>query len=140
MAFISTKMLRLFCSSVLLSTVFSLNLSALAQPVPKLRQEMTYSETRNLLIQEGWQAVFNATQVNNPDRGAVIDNLIEKGYTEVVDCAGAGLGLCVFQQERVFETCQTTWQTGIGAVVGLMGGKAADLLHKEEEEEDKNKQ
>jgi len=40
----------------------------------------------------------------------------------------------------VFETCQTTWQTGIGAVVGLMGGKAADLLHKEEEEEDKNKQ
>ncbi len=44
------------------------------------------------------------------------------------------------QQERVFETCQTTWQTGIGAVVGLMGGKAADLLHKEEEEEDKDKQ
>jgi hypothetical protein len=43
------------------------------------------------------------------------------------------------QQERVFETCQTTWQTGIGAVVGLMGGKAADFLHKEEEE-DKDKQ
>ncbi len=44
------------------------------------------------------------------------------------------------QQERVFETCQTTWQTGIGAVVGLMGGKAADLLHEEEEEEDKDEQ
>jgi hypothetical protein len=45
------------------------------------------------------------------------------------------------QQERVFETCQTTWQTGIGAVVGLMGGKAADLLPlREEEEEDKDKQ
>jgi hypothetical protein len=45
------------------------------------------------------------------------------------------------QQERVFETCQTTWQTGIGAVVGLMGGKAADLLHKDEEDtEDKDKQ
>jgi hypothetical protein len=44
------------------------------------------------------------------------------------------------QQDRVFETCQTTWQTGIGAVVGLMGGKAADLLHKEEEDEDKDKQ
>lgn len=39
------------------------------------------------------------------------------------------------QPERVFETCQTTWQTGIGAV-GLMGGKAADILH----EEDKDKQ
>jgi hypothetical protein len=33
-----------------------------------------------------------------------------------------------------------SWQTGIGAVVGLMGGKAADLLHKEEEGEDKDKQ
>ncbi len=44
------------------------------------------------------------------------------------------------QQERVFETSQTTWQTGIAAVVGLMGGKAADLLHKDEEEEDKDKQ
>lgn len=42
------------------------------------------------------------------------------------------------QQERVFETCQTTWQTGIGAIVGLMGGKAADLLHNEEEEEKEN--
>jgi hypothetical protein len=41
------------------------------------------------------------------------------------------------QQERVFETCQTTWQTGIGAVVGLMGGKAAGVLHKEEEDKDK---
>jgi hypothetical protein len=44
------------------------------------------------------------------------------------------------QQERVFETCQTTWQTGIGAVVGLLGGKAADLLHEEEEKDDEDKQ
>ncbi len=44
------------------------------------------------------------------------------------------------QQEWVFETCQTTWQTGIEAVVGLMGGKAADFFHREEEEEDKGKQ
>ena len=109
MAFISTKMLKLFCSSVLLSTVFSLNLSALAQPVPKLRQQMSYSEARNLLIQEGWQAVFNATQVSNADRGAVIDNLIEKGYTEVVDCSGAGLGLCLFQFQNA--TGQTLFVT-----------------------------
>jgi hypothetical protein len=109
MAFISTKMLKLFCSSVLLSTVFSLNLSALAQPVPKLRQQMSYSEARNLLIQEGWQAVFNATQVSNADRGAVIDNLIEKGYTEVVDCSGTGLGLCLFQFQNA--TGQTLFVT-----------------------------
>ncbi len=102
-------MLKLFCSSVLLSTVFSLNLSALAQPVPKLRQQMSYSEARNLLIQEGWQAVFNATQVSNADRGAVIDNLIEKGYTEVVDCSGTGLGLCLFQFQNA--TGQTLFVT-----------------------------
>jgi hypothetical protein len=71
--------------------------TALAQSVPKLRQGMTYSEARNLLIEEGWQAVFNTSQVNNPNRGAVIDRFIEKGYTEVVDCSGTGLGLCLFQ-------------------------------------------
>jgi len=102
-------MLKLFCSSVLLSTVFSLNLSALAQPVPKLRQHMTYSEARNLLIEEGWQAVFNRIQVSNPDSGVVIDNLIEKGYTEVVECSGTGLGLCLFQFQNA--TGQTLFVT-----------------------------
>ncbi len=90
-------MAKLLVQSILLSTIFSLHLSAVAQSLPKLRQNMTYSEARNLLIQEGWQAVFNTSQVNNPDRGIVIDHLIEKGYTEVVDCSGTGLGLCLFE-------------------------------------------
>ena len=90
-------MLKSFLSSVLLSAVFSVNLSALAQEVPKLRQGMTYSEARTLLIEEGWQAVFNMGQFNNPNRSGVIDRFIEKGYTEVVDCSGTGLGLCLFQ-------------------------------------------
>ena len=79
------------------------------QPVPKLRQNMTYSQARNLLIQEGWQAVFNTSQVNNPHRGAVIDNLIEKGYTEVVDCSGTELGLCMFEFQNA--TGQTLFVT-----------------------------
>ncbi|MGQ4650333.1 hypothetical protein [Lyngbya aestuarii] len=91
-------MLKPFLSSVLLSAVFCVNLSALAQEVPKLRQGMTYSEARNLLIEEGWQAVFNnMEQVNNPNRSGVIDRFIEQGYTEIVDCSGTGLGLCLFQ-------------------------------------------
>ncbi len=90
-------MLKPFLSSVLLSAVFSLNLSASAQEVPKLRQGMAYSEARKLLIEGSWQAVFNPDQVNNSDRGGVIDGLIKKGYTEVVDCSGTGLGLCVFK-------------------------------------------
>lgn len=90
-------MLKPFLSSLLLSTVFSAHLSALAQEVPKLRQGMAYSDARNLLIEDGWQAVFNPEQVNNPNRSEVIERFIEKGYTEVVDCSGTGLGLCLFQ-------------------------------------------
>jgi outer membrane protein assembly factor BamB len=93
-------MFKLFCSSLVLSTVFWGNLSALAQPIPKLRQGMTYQDARTLLIEEGWQAIFNMAQFNNSERGAVIDSLIEKGYTEVVDCSGTGLGLCLFQVQN----------------------------------------
>ena len=33
------------------------------------------------------------------------------------------------QQTRVFETCNTTWSMGIGAIFGLLGSKATDLFH-----------
>lgn len=97
MNLISVDMLKPFLASLLLSTVFSANLSVLAQEVPKLRQGMAYSDARNLLIEEGWQAVFNLEQVNNPNKSGVIERFIEEGYTEVVDCSGTGLGLCLFQ-------------------------------------------
>lgn len=32
------------------------------------------------------------------------------------------------QQNRVFETCNTTWNMGIGAIFGLLGSKATNLL------------
>jgi hypothetical protein len=31
-------------------------------------------------------------------------------------------------QTRIFETLNTTWNMGIGAIFGLLGGKATDLL------------
>jgi hypothetical protein len=31
-------------------------------------------------------------------------------------------------QIRVFETCNTTWNMGIGAIFGLLGSKAAEFL------------
>jgi hypothetical protein len=37
------------------------------------------------------------------------------------------------QQTRVFETCSATWQMGVGAVFGLLGSKATDLFHLEQE-------
>jgi hypothetical protein len=38
------------------------------------------------------------------------------------------------QQNRVFETCNTTWNMGIGAIFGLLGSKATDLFQSEDEE------
>ncbi|MBW4490039.1 MAG: hypothetical protein KME12_19840 [Trichocoleus desertorum ATA4-8-CV12] len=39
------------------------------------------------------------------------------------------------QQARVFETCNTTWSMGIGAIFGLLGSKATDLFQTEEGDE-----
>lgn len=41
------------------------------------------------------------------------------------------------QQNRVFETCNTTWNMGIGAIFGLLGSKATDLFQSHDEEEQK---
>jgi hypothetical protein len=40
------------------------------------------------------------------------------------------------QQIRVFENTSNTWQTGIGVIFGLLGGKAADLLDEDEDSND----
>ena len=39
------------------------------------------------------------------------------------------------QQTRLFETCNTTWNMGIGAIFGLLGSKATELLDSDEEDE-----
>jgi len=39
------------------------------------------------------------------------------------------------QQIRVFETCNTTWNMGIGAIFGVLGNKATDLFQPDDEEE-----
>ncbi|MBD2776668.1 hypothetical protein [Iningainema tapete] len=48
------------------------------------------------------------------------------------------------EQKRLFESSSTTWQMGTGAIFGLLGAKAADILHEEESDDeeygkDKNK-
>ena len=40
------------------------------------------------------------------------------------------------QQVRVFETCNTTWNLGIGAIFGMVGGKTTDRPPSNEEEEE----
>ncbi len=42
-------------------------------------------------------------------------------------------------QIRVLENSTATWQTGIGAIFGLLGSKATNLLEAEENEKDEEK-
>ena len=39
------------------------------------------------------------------------------------------------EQTRIFETCNTTWNMGIGAIFGLLGVRAINPLNSQEEEE-----
>jgi hypothetical protein len=42
------------------------------------------------------------------------------------------------QQNRVFETSSATWQMGVGAIFGLLGGKATDLFESKEDQEEQS--
>ncbi|WP_155968003.1 hypothetical protein [Kamptonema formosum] len=69
-----------------------------AQSLPQLRQGMTYSAARTMLIESGWQAVFNSQLLNTPSASGAVNYFFkEKQYTEIVDCAGTGMGLCLFE-------------------------------------------
>lgn len=41
------------------------------------------------------------------------------------------------QESRVFEASNTTWNLGIGAIVGLLGSKAIDKTPSDEDEADR---
>ncbi|MEO0970718.1 MAG: hypothetical protein AAFX80_20940, partial [Cyanobacteria bacterium J06639_18] len=41
------------------------------------------------------------------------------------------------EQTRIFETCNTTWNMGIGVIFGLLGSKAADLFQSSDDQESK---
>jgi hypothetical protein len=91
-------MAKILFYSAPISTIFSVQLSSFAQSLPRLRRNMNYAQARTLLMRRGWQPVVNSEQVNNLNRSIIIDYLIKKkGYSEVVDCSGTGLGLCLFQ-------------------------------------------
>lgn len=73
------------------------------QELPKLKQNMPYSKAREMLLEAGWQSVFNHEQLMNSQRSAPVDYFFtKKEYTEIQDCAGTGLGLCLFRFESAY--------------------------------------
>ena len=68
------------------------------QTLSKLKQGMSYKQARQMLLNEGWQALFNYSLVNQPHPNSTVNQIFhEQGWTEIVDCAGTGLGLCLFK-------------------------------------------
>lgn len=65
-----------------------------AQSLPSLRKDMPYEQARKLLIRQGWQPSKNERTAE--ERGSLVEAQIKKGFVEVEDCAGTGLGLCLF--------------------------------------------
>lgn len=64
-----------------------------------LTQSMPYEKARQILINQGWQAQIPISLGGYPNlENPTIKYLFsEKGYQEVEDCSGTGLGLCRFK-------------------------------------------
>jgi hypothetical protein len=92
------KKYTIFIVGIIIGLITFVHSPAFAQEVPKLKQQMPYSEAREILINEGWQALeIPVLQRGDPLSGGVEYIVKDLGYNEVVDCSGTGLGLCRFE-------------------------------------------
>ncbi|MEO0986507.1 MAG: hypothetical protein AAFY20_13270 [Cyanobacteria bacterium J06639_14] len=64
-----------------------------------LKKGMTYEEGRKILIDKGWQPIFPSSlgDLPNLDYPTIKYIFEDRGYQEVVDCSGTGLGFCLFR-------------------------------------------
>jgi hypothetical protein len=79
-----------------------------------LQENMPYEKARNLLIQQGWQPNLQGDPPNLND--TTVRELFDLGYKEVKDCAGTGLGPCLFEftNEAGEQLNVSTIQNGSG--------------------------
>jgi hypothetical protein len=73
---------------------------------------------------------------NKPPKPSVINLSLTFKFIVIADLLLTVLSLCVAlglsfvseptpNQNSLFQTCSTTWKMGVGAFLGLIGGKAA---------------
>ncbi|MEP0913270.1 hypothetical protein NDI45_20370 [Leptolyngbya sp. GB1-A1] len=70
---------------------------AQAQSVPNLHQGMSYAQARQLILDAGWSPSYNVQALNTFGLSSRVTYFQRLGYTEIVDCAGTGMGLCRFE-------------------------------------------
>ncbi|NJL20546.1 MAG: hypothetical protein HC895_06625 [Leptolyngbyaceae cyanobacterium SM1_3_5] len=81
-----------------LGTVILQSTAGMAQSVPTLQQEMPYAQARQILLDEGWQAIDIPALQRDYELSGLEDYIAnELGYGEMASCAGTGLGLCRFE-------------------------------------------
>jgi hypothetical protein len=61
--------------------------------IPALQKEMSYAQSRQLIIDAGWQPLVTTT--DNPEDGT--QSWRDRGYNEVSSCSGTGMGFCRFE-------------------------------------------
>ena len=66
-----------------------------SMPKIRIRQNMPYYKARRILLNDGWQASYSRWQ-DIPEYGRVNDYYYKKGWREVEDCSGTGMGYCMF--------------------------------------------
>jgi hypothetical protein len=70
----------------------------LAQEIPKLKQQMPYSQVRQLLLDSGWQTLNIPPNQRDYKLIGVEQYVVEQlGYGEMVACSGTGQGFCRFE-------------------------------------------
>ncbi|WP_155523555.1 hypothetical protein [Nodosilinea nodulosa] len=60
-----------------------------------LEENMPYEDARNRLLHQGWEPRTDGDAPNLND--STVRELVDLGYPEVKDCAGTGLGPCLFE-------------------------------------------
>jgi hypothetical protein len=69
-----------------------------ATGVRRIEQGMPYKAARKILIQQGWQPNVPASNGSIPNlENSQIKIAYDRGYHEIKDCSGTGLGLCRFE-------------------------------------------
>ncbi|MCT7957180.1 hypothetical protein [Laspinema palackyanum] len=85
----------LFSGIVITLNVVLLPWIGAAQEIPEaLRQDMPYSEARELLLHEGWLTRYRDLSQKDKLTGLLSRMVNELGYPEFQDCSGTGAGFC----------------------------------------------